>query len=109
MSPECLQAADQAGGYDFKSDIWSLGCLLYELTTLRSPFYSDGDNLYILYKRIMSRKFQPIGDSYSAQLSELVDSMLRIDPADRPTAAHVFDVALAAASVHGVPLPNAAV
>ena len=57
MSPECIQG----GGYDFKSDIWSLGCLLYELATLRSPFYSAGLNFYMLGKRIMKRQFEPLG------------------------------------------------
>ena len=58
MSPECIQG----GGYDFKSDIWSLGCLLYESHAARSPFYSAGLNFYMLGKRIMKRQFEPLGD-----------------------------------------------
>lgn len=88
MSPECIQG----GGYDFKSDIWSLGCLLYELATLRSPFYSAGLNFYMLGKRIMRRQFEPLGD-VTWELTSLVDRMLQLDPADRPAAAEVYLVA----------------
>jgi serine/threonine protein kinase len=34
VSPEVVRGA----GYDWKSDVWSMGCLLYELACLRSPF-----------------------------------------------------------------------
>ena len=73
MSPECIQG----GGYEFKSDIWSLGCLMYELATLRSPFYTPGLNFYILGKRIMARQFEPIVGR-SPPLVALVDSMLQV-------------------------------
>ena len=90
MSPECIQG----GGYEFRSDIWSLGCLLYELATLRSPFYSDGLNFYMLGKRIMARQFDPIGN-VSAALVSCIDRMLQINPADRPSAAEAYALALA--------------
>mmetsp|Transcript_52015 Transcript_52015/g.119675 ORF Transcript_52015/g.119675 Transcript_52015/m.119675 type:complete len:152 (-) Transcript_52015:268-723(-) len=98
MSPECMQNH----GYSFRSDLWSLGCLLYELATLRSPFYSEGLNFYVLGKRIMSRQYEPVGDSRSPQLAQLVDQMLQINPADRPTAEAVFVAARAACEAHGV-------
>ena len=38
MSPElCLSRP-----YDHKSDVWALGCVLYELTSLRQPFSAPG-------------------------------------------------------------------
>ena len=86
MSPECIQG----GGYDFKSDIWSLGCLLYELATLRSPFSSADLNFYVLGKRIMARKFEPMGD-IADSLVALVDTMLQVSATDRPTAAEVLE------------------
>lgn len=65
MSPECIQGTY----YDWKSDIWSLGCLLYELATLRSPFFTEGLNYYTLGKKINKRAFEPISDSYSLQVT----------------------------------------
>ena len=51
MSPEVLQGK----GYDWKSDVWSLGCIAYELCMLRSPFRKDDKenlSLYDLFQRI---------------------------------------------------------
>jgi NIMA (never in mitosis gene a)-related kinase len=41
MSPEVLQGK----GYDFKSDMWSVGCIAYELCNLTSPFRKGNENL----------------------------------------------------------------
>lgn len=35
MSPEAIKGQP----YDFSSDVWSMGCLLYELAALRNPFF----------------------------------------------------------------------
>ena len=90
MSPECIQGKV---GYDFKSDLWSLGCLLYEMAKLRTPFYSEKVNFYVLGKRITSCQYDPVGDGYSPQLAGLVGKMLQSNPADRPSATEVFEIA----------------
>ena len=80
MSPEVLDGR----GYEWKSDVWSLGCLLYELATLRSPFKAEGDNLYTLFKKISVGKFDDLPSHYSPQLHKLTASMIQIDPKARP-------------------------
>lgn len=89
--------------YGAKSDIWSLGCLLYELTTLRRPF--EADDLDTLVKRICRGKYPPIPSMYSSDLSLLIKKMLSmqpsnhiylinlaLDPAKRPTINEILDM-----------------
>jgi serine/threonine protein kinase len=89
MSPEVLKGE----GYDFKSDIWSLGCLLYELAMLKSPFKSEGLNLYSLFQKISNGDYQPLPEQYSERLRTLTYSMISTMPEDRPEIAHVCAVA----------------
>ena len=78
MSPEVLDGR----GYEWKSDVWSLGCLLYELATLRSPFKSPDtkDNLYTLFKKISIGQFAELPSHYSTHLRQLVSAMIQTDP-----------------------------
>ena len=80
MSPEVLRG----DGYDFKSDVWSVGCLLYEMSMLKSPFKVDGLNLYSLFRKISSGDFEPISEQYSEELRQLAYSMICIKSEDRP-------------------------
>jgi len=68
--------------YDCKSDIWSLGCLLYEMTTLKAPF--RGTSMKNLFEKVMKGTYDPISGFYSKNLSEIIKSMLMLNPQLRP-------------------------
>jgi NIMA (never in mitosis gene a)-related kinase len=82
MSPEVLQG----NGYDFKSDVWSLGCITYEMCSLISPFKDEEKkmSLYDLFTKINQGVFTPLSASrYSAELRYIIDTMIRVDPKER--------------------------
>ena len=89
MSPEVLHGQ----GYDYKSDVWSLGCMLYELSTLKSPFEGPNQTLYDIFKRINNGEYEPIPETFSQELRNLVTRMLLNDPKRRPTAQEAFTYA----------------
>eukprot|EP01135_Chromosphaera_perkinsii_P003564 Nk52_evm22s248 gene=Nk52_evmTU22s248 len=80
MSPELCEDKP----YNRKSDIWALGCLLYELCTLEHPF--EGQCLPAIVLKIVRGKYKAIPPLYSSQMSEVIDSMLNLEPEDRPDA-----------------------
>ena len=56
--------------YDFKSDVWSLGCILYELCQLKPPF--RGTSLKNLCYNIQRGIYEPIMSFYSDELKKLI-------------------------------------
>ncbi|XP_066491696.1 serine/threonine-protein kinase Nek8 [Tiliqua scincoides] len=78
ISPELCEGKP----YNQKSDIWALGCVLYELASLKRAF--EAANLPALVLKIMSGTFAPISDRYSSELRQLILSLLNLDPSKRP-------------------------
>lgn len=81
MSPEIWQNKI----YDSSCDIWSLGCMIYELCALRPPFL--GNDLPGLKRSILSGRYPPIAGKYGQELHHVIDQMLKVNPRQRPSAA----------------------
>jgi len=75
----CVLIQEQMTGaeYNDKSDVWSVGCILYELSALRPPFHADSH--LALVKNITSGHLQRIPARYSDDLFALISALLQVD------------------------------
>jgi len=85
LSPEIINSQP----YDFKSDIWSLGVLLYEMCALKMPF--DASNLPQLYIKIINCNYPPLNNNYSDELKKLVKAMLNETSLKRPNIGDILN------------------
>lgn len=83
MSPE--QCAG-AGGVDAQTDVYALGCVLYELLAGRTPFVADGAGRLIgMHLFQEPPQLLSVADQVPRELAELVHLMLRKEKLQRPT------------------------
>nr|XP_027790525.1 serine/threonine-protein kinase Nek2 [Marmota flaviventris] len=85
MSPEQMNRMS----YNEKSDIWSLGCLLYELCALMPPFTAF--NQKELAGKIREGKFRRIPYRYSDELNDIITRMLNLKDYHRPSVEEILE------------------
>ncbi|XP_058700601.1 serine/threonine-protein kinase Nek4 isoform X2 [Poecile atricapillus] len=79
MSPELFSNKP----YNYKSDVWALGCCVYEMATLKHAF--NAKDMNSLAYRIIEGKLPPMPKDYSPQLVEIIQTMLNKKPEERPS------------------------
>ncbi|XP_070552703.1 serine/threonine-protein kinase Nek1-like isoform X6 [Ptychodera flava] len=79
LSPEICENKP----YNNKSDIWALGCVLYELCTLKHAF--EAGNMKNLVLKIIRGSYPPLSPKYSYELRNLQASLLKRSARDRPS------------------------
>ena len=85
LSPEVCQNQP----YNLKSDVWSFGCVAYEIATLRHAFAAD--SLLSLVYQIVNGTCPPVpADRYDARFGRLVTRMLERDSAKRPSVTEIL-------------------
>ena len=67
--------------YSYKSDLWSIGCVIYELCALHPPFH--GKDLDDLYENVCKGKVERINSIYSDDLWEMIKMLLQVDVNNR--------------------------
>ena len=88
LSPEIIDSRD----YSFKTDIWSLGVILYELCALKPPF--NAESLHGLALKIVRGQYNPLPDKFSSNVKNLIKNLLNVDPYKRPTIHEVLKMYL---------------
>mmetsp|Transcript_69247 Transcript_69247/g.122511 ORF Transcript_69247/g.122511 Transcript_69247/m.122511 type:complete len:427 (+) Transcript_69247:85-1365(+) len=84
LSPEiCMERP-----YSFSSDIWALGCVLYEMAALRVPF--DAQSLQSLVQKITRGPTPVLPGSYSPELRQLCGDLLAREQNSRPSAQEIL-------------------
>jgi NIMA (never in mitosis gene a)-related kinase len=86
MSPE-ICAAER---YTLKSDIWSLGCIIYELCSREPPF--NAKSHFQLVQKIKEGKIAPLPPVYSTELNAVIKDCLKVNPDRRPDTATLLNL-----------------
>ena len=74
--------------YDMKSDVWSLGCVTFEMLALHPPFRAE--NMEKLYNKVIQCQYGKISDRYSEDIKEIIKLLLKVKTKERPTCAQIL-------------------
>ena len=99
LSPELVKQKP----YDYKIDVWAMGCILYQMCAGKAPF--SGENLISLGYNIVHNQPPPLPAGYSVDLVDLVSRLLEKNPLNRPSAEEALGLIVgrrAPVSFHGV-------
>lgn len=86
MSPE-ICAAER---YTLHSDVWSLGCIMYELCARMPPF--NAKTHFHLVQKIKEGRLEPLPSIYSQELQNTIKSCLKTNPLQRPDTANLLNL-----------------
>ncbi|XP_016886804.1 serine/threonine-protein kinase Nek1 isoform X2 [Cynoglossus semilaevis] len=86
LSPEICENKP----YNNKSDIWALGCVLYEMCTLKHAF--EAGNMKNLVLKIIRGSYPPVSVHYSQELRSLLAQLFKRNPRERPSVSSVLDI-----------------
>ena len=103
LSPELCEDKP----YNAKSDMWALGCILYEMCTLRHPF--DARNQGALILKILRGMYQPVSPQYSLALRNLIKVLLSKDSEKRPSITQVLSHPCVREKVAGLVVPDTSI
>mmetsp|Transcript_23461 Transcript_23461/g.23208 ORF Transcript_23461/g.23208 Transcript_23461/m.23208 type:complete len:429 (+) Transcript_23461:485-1771(+) len=91
--------------YNSSSDIWSLGCVIYEMAALNPPFM--GNDMKALYNRIIRGVYPNIPSNYSQDLSNVIKAMLQVNPAQRPSCSQILEMPYVLRHLNQAPVEEA--
>ena len=76
--------------YNSKSDIWSLGCVFYELIMLTTPFKAK--SMKDLFEKVKKGEYPPIPKIFSPKFQIVIDRILKVRPEERPDAGDILNM-----------------
>ena len=90
--------------YDYKCDIWSAGCIIYEMARFHVPFRAG--SMKELYNNVMKGIYPPIPLKYSHELKNIIKKLIVVNPELRPSANELLNCDIIKKKIEELNLDN---